>query len=218
MPRPRTPYKLEDGTVVPGVTTITGRFKDSGGLIYWAWTQGRDGKDLRETKDKAADVGTLVHGMVEERLRGHDPVAWLAGYDRTSEIFDRACQGYQNWLAWKEGTALEIEPWEKPMVCEHHKYGGTPDALLRSGDGLVSLGDWKGSKGIYPETLLQLAAYAHLFEDMGLKLGGGFHIGRFSPEHGDFSHHHFSELDDAWEMFKHLRRAYDYDKLLKGRV
>jgi len=29
-----TRYKLKDGTVVPGVKTITGRFKEAGGLMH----------------------------------------------------------------------------------------------------------------------------------------------------------------------------------------
>ena len=32
-------YKLKDGTLVPGTTTIMGAFKDSGGLVHWAWEQ-----------------------------------------------------------------------------------------------------------------------------------------------------------------------------------
>jgi len=36
MPTPAKGYRLKDGTRVPGTTTITGRFKDSGGLIHWA--------------------------------------------------------------------------------------------------------------------------------------------------------------------------------------
>lgn len=32
----RRDYRLSDGTRVPGVTTIIGRFKESGGLLWWA--------------------------------------------------------------------------------------------------------------------------------------------------------------------------------------
>ena len=37
-PHPIGGYKV-DGVKVPGVTTILGRFKDSGGLLYWAFEQ-----------------------------------------------------------------------------------------------------------------------------------------------------------------------------------
>ena len=35
----------------------------------------------------------------------------------------------------------------------------------------------------------------------------GDHIGRFSKDHGDFSHHYFDNLDDALRMFILLREA-----------
>ena len=69
MARPTEGYKI-DGEKVPGVTTITGRFKESGGLIYWAWQQGKDGKDFRDTKQKAADAGRVAHGMIEADWTG----------------------------------------------------------------------------------------------------------------------------------------------------
>ena len=80
MPTPRAGYRLADGTKVPGVTTILGRWKDSGGLLQWAFKQGQSGaRTLYEERDKAADIGTLAHAMVEHRLTGRDPVLALAG-------------------------------------------------------------------------------------------------------------------------------------------
>jgi len=58
-------YKLKDGTLVPGTTTIIGAFKDSGGLVHWAWQQGKAGLDYRNTRDKAAERGTNVHDLAE---------------------------------------------------------------------------------------------------------------------------------------------------------
>ena len=36
-------YLLPDGTRVSGVTTILGRFKESGGLLQWAFQVGKSG-------------------------------------------------------------------------------------------------------------------------------------------------------------------------------
>ena len=41
MARPKDGYKNNEGKRVPGVTTIIGRFKDSGALMYWAFEQGK---------------------------------------------------------------------------------------------------------------------------------------------------------------------------------
>lgn len=215
MPTPRQGYYLADGTTrVPSVTTITGRFKDSGGLIHWAWSQGRDGKDFREERDIAADAGTLAHALVEAHVRGQDPEPLLVSAEPA--IRRQGEQGYQNWLVWAEQTKIIVEPWETPVVCEHYRYGGTPDAVLYL-DGKAALGDWK-TGGTYVDHLMQLAAYGHLLEDHNVHIQGGYHLCRFSREAGDFSHHYYGELSDAWEMFLLLRKAYDLDSILKRRV
>jgi hypothetical protein len=46
------------------------------------------------------------------------------------------------------------------MVYSHHGYAGTLDAIVRIA-GETWLLDYKTSKGVYPETALQLAAYAN---------------------------------------------------------
>ena len=47
----------KDGTKIPGTTTIIGRFKESGGLLQWAFKQGKAGKaHLYEEAEKAADI------------------------------------------------------------------------------------------------------------------------------------------------------------------
>lgn len=62
---PTQVYRLKDGTRVPSVTTIISRFKESGGLVHWAWQLGIDGKDYRKVRDEAADAGTLAHALLE---------------------------------------------------------------------------------------------------------------------------------------------------------
>jgi hypothetical protein len=61
MAHPSGGYHNKDGQRVPGTTTIIGRFKDSGGLMYWAKDQGQAiekrslwewGKELLERRKK----------------------------------------------------------------------------------------------------------------------------------------------------------------------
>ena len=236
MPRPTTGYKNEAGEKIPSVTTILGRFKESGGLMYWAWQQGTEGKDYREERDAAAEAGRLTHSLVEGHLRGHGRAAIEAEElvaSATEEVRSRALRGFKSYLEWQEQTGMEIYSLEEPLVCECHQVGGTPDALGYL-DGKWMLLDWKASNAIYQDYLLQLAAYRHLLDNGPMRvhvLGrlkgkvfddsdefGGFHLVRFSKENADFSHHFFSELDAAWEMFTHLRAAYELDKALKKRV
>ena len=83
MPTPREGYYAADGKRVPGVTTVIGRFKDSGGLIHWAWNEGKEGRDYRDTSGKAADIGTLAHAFVEAKLMGKpEPDLFLYAAER----------------------------------------------------------------------------------------------------------------------------------------
>ena len=80
--------------------------------------------------------------------------------------------------------------------------------------------DIKTSNGVYRDNLLQVAAYGYLWaaNNPPDQITGGYHILRFSKENGDFSHHFYPDLSEAWEMFVLLRKAYDIDLRLKKRA
>lgn len=208
-------YYLKDGvTKVPSVTTVLGRFKDSGGLIHWAWEQGKAGKDYRETRDQAADCGTMAHEAVEAWIRGND-YQWG---DPKLEIIKRAKRAYDAFIEWTNQTQLKITHTEVPLISEKHKFGGTLDAMLIQGK--RSLGDWKSSNRIYSEYLVQVAAYGILWEENfpDQPIEGGYHLLRFDKEFGDFHHHWWGELETAKRQFLLLREAYELDKELRKRA
>lgn len=218
MGRPYVGYKI-DGVRVPGVTTILSRFKDSGGLIHWAWEQGRDGKDYRETRDAAANAGTCAHDMVECDIRGTEFDA--KPYDE--KMLERATGAFGAYKEWKTQTQLEVVQAEVSLLSQSLKYGGTIDALMVQGK--LALGDWKTSNHVYLDYLIQLAAYKMLWEENhpDQPITGGFHLLRFSKqEHPEdpvsFSHHYWSDLKIAERQFILLREAYENDKRLKKMV
>ena len=222
MPHPKGGYKLKNGQKVPGTTTIIGRFKESGGLLYWACEQGKaiergEIKSLYDKRDEAADAGTLAHSLVENHIKKL-PEIDLSKYP--DEIIKLAKQGFENYLLWAANNKIKIIYQEIELVSEEFKFGGCPDGIGRDSQKNLCLIDWKVSKGVYQDYLIQLAAYKHLWEINNPKklLTGGFHLCRFSKEHADFAHHYWSELDDAWDQFKLLRQAYDIDKKLKKRL
>jgi hypothetical protein len=221
MPHPRKGYYVGDQKV-PGVTTLIGRFKESGPLMYWAFEQGKAAQrgeitNLYDKRDSAAEAGTLAHSLVEAKIHGL-PLPDLSSYP--PEIALQATQGYENYLRWQEDNKIEIACQEMELVSEKHLYGGCPDAIGKNSRGDLCILDWKTSNGVYLDYLLQIAAYNNLWLENhpDMPLTGGFHLLRFSKEHADFAHHYWSELDEAWEMFLLFRRAYDLDKLLKRRV
>jgi len=217
-------YYLADGTKIPGTTTITGRFKDSGGLIHWAFTQGMAQGELkaagkpfventRAIAQEAADKGTVVHGLVEQYIKtGQQPAAIVDS--QVKSAFDA-------FLRWQQGSRLEVKHTEVALVCPVLKVGGTIDAIGMLGDKWC-LPDWKSSNGLYVDYLWQIANYGYLAEHgflcdeqgrqtnkaLGIKVES-YELCRFSKENADFSHNSFASLANEFETFKILRRAYD---------
>jgi hypothetical protein len=223
MPTPKLGYQLKDGTKVPGTTTIIGRFKESGGLLQWAFKQGQSGKrHLYEEAEKAADIGTCAHAMVEMRINGKtdDEIdAYLATSLPDVSATWRARSAFRAYEAWAKNFSVRIIAQEVQLVSETYKYGGTPDAIGVVGNALCLL-DWKTSNSVYTDYLIQLAAYRHLWEENNPEqpITGGFHLLRFAKEHGDFAHHYFPNLDNAWRQFLLFREAYEIDRELKKRA
>lgn len=212
--RPRIGYYDAANKRIPGVTTVISRFKESGGLIHWAWQCGVDGLDYRELRDNAASSGTLAHNMVEAEIHGKPYDA--SNYDAATVA--KATQAFGAFQEWREQTQLEVIHTEVPLISQAHRFGGTLDAMLVHGK--LSLGDWKTSNGLYPDHLLQLAAYKILWEENhpDMPIEGGFHLLRFSKEEGDFHHHYFGNLDEAARGFLMMRELYDIMAVLKKRA
>lgn len=213
MGRPKEGYFV-DGKRVPSVTTITSRFKDAGGLIHWAWQIGKDGKDYREERDSAASAGTLAHSMVEAWIRGEPPVCT---HD-DPEVVARAQKSFEAFLEWANQSSLEVTHTEVSLISREHMFGGTLDGILIKGR--RAIGDWKTSNGVYPDYLVQIAAYKALWEENfpDDPIDGGLHLVRFDKTYGDFAHRWWPELDTAWKSFLLERQLYENEKELKKRA
>lgn len=215
---PTAPYHLADGTRVPGTTTVIGRFKDSGALMHWAFQQGKSGAErLYDAAEKAADIGTLAHAMVEKHINGDDPETVFNG--EADDYKDKARNAFNEYLEWAAQTDVKIIAQEMHLVSEEYRFGGTPDAIGMIGNSLCLL-DWKTSNAVYPDHAIQLAAYRQLWNENHPEqpLTGASYLLRFSKNYPDFEARKFGDLSEAWEIFKHYRLAYDLDKLLKARV
>jgi hypothetical protein len=227
MPTPSKGYHLQDGSKIPGTTTVCGRFKDSGGLLHWAFQQGKNGaRTLYEQAEKAADIGTLAHAMVEHHINGADPEAAIVG--AADDMKDKARNAYAQFVKWEKQTKVKMlsKYQEIQLVSPEYRFGGTPDAIGEI-DGEIVLLDWKTSNGVYSDYLIQLAAYGHLiergvrmdtWEPLGCAVPKGYHLLRFSKDFPDFEHRSFGSLETAWEQFKLFRAAYENDRELKKRA
>lgn len=213
MPTQKGGYYLSDGTRVPSVTTILGRFKDSAPLMYWAWDQGMKGLDYRATRDEAANAGTMAHAAVEAWIRNKPFV-----FDGGLEVVEKSKRSFGAFLEWSQQMRLRVTHTELPLISERYRFGGTFDAIVVGNN--RAMADWKCSNGVYSEYLCQVAAYGILWEENfpDQPITGGFHLVRFDRTYGDFKHHWWGELDAARRAFLLLRELYDLNHELKLRA
>jgi hypothetical protein len=170
-------YRL-DGKPVPGVTTLINKGYPKPALVNWAartvaeyvadnpdfvrdlWAQGRSetvdflkGAHYRD-RDRAATRGTDVHAIAEQVIHGQEV--------EVPEHLAEFVSGYVRWLDEWEPVPIVTE---KPCASREWWYAGTFDAIVEFKRGQLKgqryLLDWKTSKGVYGETGMQLAAYAH---------------------------------------------------------
>ena len=221
---PKEGYKLRSGERVPSVTTITGRFKDSGPLIKWANNMGLQGLDCYSVRDKAADAGTVCHNMCELYINKLPVESALEGIDQ--ETATKAKNAFEQYKVWQKQSKIKIVMTEVQMVSEEYGFGGCFDAIGFV-NGKHCLIDFKTSNGLYPDYLYQISAYGNLVEygevmatrkPLDIVINGGYHLLKFSKEEGDFSHHFFQDLTEAFIGFKLMVRLYEIDKTMKNRA
>ena len=216
MGRPTHGYRNAAGEKIPGTTTIIGRFKESGGLLQWAFKQGQSGAaSLYEERDAAGLAGNIAHDMIECSILGKEPPK----FEAAAELIAKATNAYDQFLEWRDQTRIEIVATERAYVSERYQFGGTVDAIGRDMKGRIVLLDWKTSNGVYQDYLVQLAAYALLLEECAPEWSPqAFHLLRVAKESADFAHHFFGELEDAKRAFVLMRELYGIDQRLRKRA
>ena len=222
------PYYNSEGVRVPSVTTIlSGNLawgKD--GLLFWAWQQGKDGLDFRESRDQAATTGTLAHQMVENWVsRGNPEILPGDGNEEVDlEIVMGAKNAFQAFQRWLQHHHVVVTEQEINCVSDKLNFGGRFDAVGTM-DGIPTLFDWKTSKRIYSNYVLQVAAYRYLYHSTRpdapeIQQACIVRIGK----DGEFSYLVIDKekLDWAWQAFKALLaihpKQYELDKFVKTAV
>jgi len=198
---------------VCGTTTPISRYKDSGGLLYWANQEGLEGRPIRgpESKvQKACDAGTLGHAFAEAFING-TPLPKKEDYE--PDIWERGEQAGDQFLKWKNQTRMTPVMSEISLISPVWLFGGTLDAVTV--DDELALLDFK-TGGVYPDALIQVCgAYNHLWcYHYPNEKPKEFHIIRF-PATGGFTHFCKGQIPEAWEIFKYYRVLYELDKIIK---
>ena len=202
-----TIYKILQ-KVVPSVTTILSRFKNSIGLIIWSNKLGLEGKSYHQEINKAADIGTNVHELAQSYIED------LEYEIPSNEIVQNCFNKFLDW--WNEFSEnCEVIFCEQSFTSKLYQYGGTADLLVKK-DNEYILVDFKTSKDVYPDFVIQGSAYKQMIEEKYDYKINKFIVARFGKDTDDFQIKEFNleQLDFAFQYFKTLRIAFDQDKAL----
>jgi hypothetical protein len=138
-------------------------------MAYRATLEARIGKQKAHAKElaKAGEIGNQVHGLIEWNLKREmgKPVG------EQPRISDAAQWAFMAWEDWRKQANLRPIDIEETVWSKQHGYAGTMDLLgeldLPDVGRVVAVLDWKSGKAIYPEALLQNAAYVNALIEMG---------------------------------------------------
>jgi len=164
-------YQDANGNKVPGVTTLIDQGVPKPGLITWAAEEvaywAADNRDrLADMKPRdivkaaldafkagrrgALNRGTRIHDVAEQLMTGK-PVEVPAELDAVAVTF----------LRFVEEWSVHPIAFEAVVLNRRRGYMGTADLICRLGSRYALIDYKTGRSGIWPETALQLAAYAN---------------------------------------------------------
>jgi len=205
-------YELK-GKKLRTTTEVIGRFKNAMGLIIWSNQLGLKGLNYFDELKKAGNTGTSLHDLAELYILKKE-------YELPDDPIAVHC--FQQFIEWWESLDCEVIWTEKKYTSKKLNVGGCPDLLVKQ-DGKYILVDFKTSKAVYSDMLIQLSCYAELIkENDGIEIDRAV-IVRFPKDDDETEITKFFKDDLAvgLKQFKLLRKAFDLDKdlnkILKGK-
>ena len=201
------------GLILPGVTTIidSNLGWNKRILMAWAKNQAMAGHDPDKVLTDAGDTGTCAHHMIECHITGEE----VDLSDFTKNQIDRAENGFLGFLEWEKQNKPMYLDTEIEVISEKYLYGGTCDIVAQIKDEMWMI-DLKTSKGIYPEFIIQLAAYSHAHHELiGTEINK-FCLLHLNKETGVFTPHMIAaeQITAGWRAFTYLRELHKLKKEL----
>ena len=197
-------YWNKEGEYLLSVTAATGVIDKSAPLMYWAVNLSRDflldkikngvitnqlieeaSKQHRIFKKKAANIGTQIHEWVS---------AWILGKKPPMPKNEKVVNGITAFLKFQKEKKVKLIESERLVYSKKYKFAGTLDAIGELGNKLLLI-DFKSSKAIYDEMILQTSGYQIAYEEEIKKIDGRM-ILKFGKEDGEFEVRTINPRDD----------------------
>lgn len=148
-------------------------------------------KAHQNIKEEAATSGKLVHQWAENFIKG-------VKQDLPND--DQAKNGIMAFLDWVEQHKVKFVSSERLVYSRQYNFCGHMDAEALI-DGKLCVIDFKTSKGIYPEMLLQTAAYQMAAQEEGSVYDETRYIARFDKETGLFEVKEARNVENDYKAF-----------------
>lgn len=175
--------------------------------------------------DKAKDLGHIVHESIEQFLITGNPVL-VPGADGVDIVLANRLLG--EFVKWHNANGMAVKGTEQIIYSRKYDYCGTFDVLLENGSKTI-LADIKttkrgymAQKGVYPEYIAQLGAYAIAWEEEHGKEVDDLMIINPDKEFGELCTVSISELgitiDEAKDAFVKTLQIYNAMKPLEYKL
>jgi len=159
-----------------------------------------------QKKVDAGNIGTFVHDWIEKYISGDNP---------GMPVNEDLQEAINNFLAWVKEHKVKFLLTEQPVYSREHEYAGILDFVCVIGKEMF-IGDIKTSSGIYPEHLMQTAAYRHARqEEYPKEKYAGQLILRIGKKDGSFELVVIRDNKLYTEMFESFLAAQKLQKTLK---
>ena len=203
-------YKTSTGEPCVGVTTVLNVMAKPA-LVGWANKLGLDGYDVTKFVDNLAEIGTLIHHLVECDVKGVEPVLG----DYTANQIEIARGAFTKWVGWRESVDFKLLGSELQLVSDSLKVGGTCD-IYAEVNGKKTVLDVKTSKACYSEHRTQCIAYKNLLIENGREVDECriIRIGR--NENEGFDNILVGGHDLHWKRFLACLELYHANKNIKN--
>lgn len=155
-------YKL-DGERVKGATTVNSAYPKAEALIRWMVNQGIQEYVNKTKMQRGADIGGVLHTFAECHEKGLPFDQNLINSSPYQVEINRVIGRF---LEWRSKNKDKIISAEEIIASIELQVGGKTDTLReREGYGLI-LSDYKTSKNIYMEQLLQvIGGYRRMYRE-----------------------------------------------------
>lgn len=160
----------------------------------------------RKKKEKAADLGTLVHSWIESYIKGENPKF------PENEEMKKAVNAFLLWVKEKKVKFLHSE---RPVYSRKYNYCGTCDFTCEI-EGKKYVGDIKTSNAIYAEYMLQVAAYRYAIQEEDGGKYDGMIIVRVPKTAEDIEVFEFGDYETHAKTFLYTLKVWQHLQIIKN--